>query len=149
MNFSRSRKRVRVRGATRVAVLAMCTRPRASGRAILSTPAKSSVVKEVGKVIHKELTYMNKKEALGTFSDSSVKTLTTYAWDDLWEETTQCCPTLAAILVMAAKQKGKDTRTATLCTIVAMLSKLRNQKSNMVQTMISCMLYSGGCSMKV
>ena len=149
MNFSRSQKRVRVRGTTRVAVLAVCTRPTSSGRAILATSAKSSVTKEVGRLIHKELVYLNKKEALSTFGDSSVKTLTTYTWDELWEEASQCCPILTTILSMAAKHKVTTMQTATLCTIVAMLSKLHNQKANMVQSMISCMLYSGGCNMKV
>jgi hypothetical protein len=115
----------------------------------MASPAKSSVTTAVGKAIHKELAYMRTQEALSTFCDSRVKTLITYQWDDLWEEANQCCPTLTSVLSAATKYKGKAMQTATMCTIVAMLLKLKTQKANMVQTMISCMLYGGGCSMKV
>jgi hypothetical protein len=113
----------------------------------MATSANSSIASEVGRKIAMELKYMNKTECLSSFTDASVKSMTSCSWENLLEEIQQCCPTLSK--VFSAITKRKKHTNPTVCLIVAMLLKLFNQKANLVQSMLSIILYSGGCSMKV
>ena len=127
--------------------MAVITRPKSCGRALMATSANSSIASEVGRNIAKELKYMNKTECLSSFTNSSVNSMTNCSWENLLEEIHQCCPTLSKVFSTITKHKKHSN--PTVCLIFAMLLKLFNQKANLVQSMLSVILYSGGCSMKV
>ena len=142
-SYSRPKK-YSLKGHTKTAVMAVITRPKSCGKALMSIPASVSIVARVGRMIMKELKYMNCGECLSTFTDSSVQSMTTCTWNNLWEEVEQCCPTLSHVFTaITARQKRSIP---TLCVIVAMLLKLFNQKANLVQSLLSVVLYSGGCN---
>ena len=134
-----------IKSHTKTAMMSAITRPKSRGKALMYTSTSVSIVTRVRCMITEEFKYMNSGECLNTLPDSSVQSMTTCTWSNLWEEVEQCCPTLSHVLtVITARQKWT---VPTLCVVVAMLLNLFNQKANLVQSLLSVVL--GGCNVEV
>lgn len=112
----------------KAAVMAVITRPKSCGRALMATSANSSIASEVGRKIAMELKYMNKTECLSSFTDASVKSMTSCSWENLLEEIQQCCPTLSKVFSAITKCKKHTDPTPTAR---GLYSKLRQRGNEM------------------
>ena len=103
----------------------------------------------------KQLCKMNPPSML---RDTSLESLTSFTWDALVEELRERSPTLYQILKEAAQKRRKvskarksyiveDNTVIGLCSAVLMRHK--NNKMNMVQRIISLLLYSEHASKQV
>lgn len=121
---------------------------------------RTRILKVLGKYIQKEIATMCtlKKESILRMSEPTA--LQKFSWEALATEVKETAPNLFGILdgslqvqVTPSQQKGRKSRrvnkTAILGLCTAILCRYRNQSMNLVQRLVSLILYKGGASKQV
>ena len=131
------------------AIVNMCEKPRRSGASLLKTEARESIIKNVLQVLHDDLAYLGTRDALSLLTRGQLKDITTISWKQVWQEVELVAPTLHTALTRLVPVHTRPAAVPALCTIVAMLLKLRNRKARFIQMIVSLLLYGGGAKSKV
>ena len=85
---------------------------------------------------------------------SDLSNLSSFTWDTLLSEMSEHAPSLLGLLKICTVKRNKShiyntRRSAVMSLCVALLCKLQNKSMNLVQKLISLILYTGHCSKKV
>ena len=131
------------------AIVSLCEKPRSSGASLLRTEARASIIKNVLQVLHDDLVYLGTRDAHTLLTRGQLRDVTTLSWKQVWQEVELAAPTLHTALTRLVPVQTRPSAVPALCTIVAMLLKLRNRKARFIQTVISLLLYGGGAKSKV
>ncbi len=128
--------------------------PHAIARQVLAhQQVKDAVLKVTGKQIQKEMMIMCKQGEPSILRDSSKKALQSFQWDTLMGELKAKAPTLLKLLQgcirtkrRRASAKGRSyaaDEKAVIGLCAAILLRHRNANMNLVQRIVSVLLYSG------
>lgn len=131
------------------AIVALCERPRASGASLLKTKARNNIIKHVMRVLHEDLAFLGTRDASTLLTRGQLSDVTSISWKQVWREVELAAPTIHAALTKMVPVHKRRAAVPALCTIVAMLLKLKNRRARFVQTAISLLLYGGGAKSKV
>lgn len=71
------------------------------------------------------------------------KSFTSFTWQDLWIELQTMLPTFCTYLQFLLPTGKRETLIPAVCTVAGMVAKANNQQLNMVQDMLSIILYGG------
>lgn len=112
---------------------------------------KGAVLKVVGQQIRKEMMVMCKQKTASVLRDLSSEAMQSFTWDTLVEELKTKAPTLLQMIRECVRTKRRQVSARSyivdenaiigLCT--AILLRHRNKNMNLVQRIISVLLYSG------
>ncbi len=128
--------------------------PSAIARQVMAhSKVKEAVIKVTGSVVRKEMKVLCKRSAPSILRDTSPKAMQSFKWDTLIDELKMNAPTLLQILqgCTRTKRRGVSTRGKTYTvpdnTIIGLCAAIllchRNTQMNLVQRIISVLLYSG------
>ena len=133
----------------KTAIVNLCQRPEKSGASLLRTDARRSIIKHTFKVLHNDLAFLGTKDALSLLTRGKMSDVIRLPWKQVWSEVELSAPTLHAAFTQLVPVQKRRAAVPALCTIVAMLLKLRNRKAKFIQTAISLLLHGGGAKSKV
>ena len=111
---------------------------------------KGYVVDLIGKEVAKELKYMASTKADSVLQSQDVTQLKLFSWDVVLKELSEVGTTLKKILTCATKTRATRSNTNVVIGICsAILLNHRNPKMNLIQKIISLILYAGHSSKQV
>lgn len=109
-----------------------------------------SVLTRIGCVIGKEVASLCSDNLSSVLRKTEKENLMTFKWDELFQEATQYAPCLVKILVVAFKvMNKKKSYIQPISLIISLLCTFRRRTMNMVQKIISVILFAGHCSKQV
>ncbi len=126
--------------------------PSAIARQVMShRKTKEAVLRETGLILRKELQTLCKSSAPSMLRGTSPQALKTFQWDSLVDELEERSPTLLEVLRACVSRRRRKSRkgrsyAASENTVIglcaAILLRHRNIKMNLVQRVLSLLLYS-------
>ena len=96
-----------------------------------------------------DLAFLGTHDALSLLTRGTISDVINLSWQQVWRELELSAPTLHTALMRLVPVRKQRVAVPVLCTIVAMLLKLRNRRATFIQTAISLLLYGGGAKAKV
>ena len=127
----------------------------AIARDCIHDPAlRKCVVRVLGHQLLCELRSLCSDKVASILRSCNLSKLSSFTWDTLLSEMCEHAPTLLGLLKICTTKRKKTheyntRRSAVISMCVALLCKLQNKSMNLVQKMISLILYTGHCSKKV
>lgn len=111
---------------------------------------RKHILKLVGKAVHKEMKTLCSDSANSIIRCDDLQKLKKFTWQSFSSEISKFAPVLKAVL-----QSTNNTRTTKtnfdviMCMCVALIMRTRNPRMNLVQKMLSLILYAGQTSKEV
>ena len=108
------------------------------------------IIRRVANMVHKEVVEICSDRVQSSLLNPSTDSLATFTWDALYSELNKHCPILTQIL-----QRGSQTRqprskqTPIVCLCMSLICNNRRKSMNLVQQVISVLLYNGHSSKHV
>lgn len=130
--------------AIKTAIVNLCQRPEKSGASLLRTDARRSIIKHTLKVLHDDLAFLGTKDALSLLTRGKMSDVIRLPWKQVWSEVELSAPTLHAAFTQLVPVQKRRAAVPALCTMVAMLLKLRNRKAKLIQTLFPYFSMVGG-----
>ena len=124
----------------------------AVARDCIRDPAQRNfVVRVLGHQLLCELPSLCSDKVASILRASDLSKLSSFTWDALLSEMSEHAPTLLGLLKICTVKRNKShsyntRRSAVMSLCVALLCKLQNKSMNLVQKLISLILYTGHCS---
>lgn len=116
------------------------------------------ILKQVGRMVHSEIVSLSKGNThsgaisclLSANKDAVKDDVMNFDWEKLNCELKTCTPILHQMLHAASSTKvDRPNRDAVICTIIAIICKIRRPSMSMVQKIVSLILYSGHSAKQV
>ena len=106
------------------------------------------IIRKVANMVHHEIVSCSDR-VHSTLLNPSTESLEIFSWEALYTELTRNCPILTQILTtgIRIKQPRHNHKSFILC--IAMMCNYRRKSMNLVQQIISVLLYTGHCAKEV
>jgi hypothetical protein len=110
-----------------------------------------AVARSVGRLISdNEITYTSSPATLSDLRNvHDLKQIQEFSWTGILTDITGTAPMLLAFLESVMPKHKKDTLMPCICLIVTMIAKARNKQLNILQQLISVVLYAGHVTKQV
>ncbi len=111
---------------------------------------KTHIIDYIGKDLSNEVKSLSSDKSISILKDSDTDALKEFTWDALLCELHQNAPVLATLLCKATETRTpRENRNAIVEMCASIILKHRNSKINLVQKIISLILYAGHSSKEV
>lgn len=118
--------------------------------ALTNALTRKYVIRTLGKELAKEIKTMASDSTNSIMRSQNPEHLQQFSWDLLLNELSQHAPLLSSLLISATRTKVARSNTkAVIGMCAAILMKQRNSRMNLVQRIISLILYASGTSKQV
>ena len=108
------------------------------------------MLKKIGRVLEGEMKAMCSVQVGSILSSKINDDMKNFTWDKVMMELKKHAPTLTELLLSCTKtRKPRENRVATICMSAALLLKFHLSRMNLVQRIISLILYAGHCGKRV
>ena len=108
------------------------------------------IVKLVGKMVHREIKKFCSDSANSILKRDDPQCIKTFSWESFSSEISKFAPVLKSILQATSKTGMSNTDfNVVMCVCVALLLRNRNPRMNLIQKIISLLLYGGHSSKQV
>lgn len=118
-------------------------------RLLQSTGMKQHAADSLAQIVRREVQTLCSDTFASVFRERSQESMEHFSWDILLSELQIAAPISTRMLQACMTTKQAATATPVLVMFMAMLLKYRNSKMNMVQAMVSLILYAGHAGKKV
>ena len=113
---------------------------------------RQNVVKEMGKIVQKEIALLCSDKVTSVLQDRSGTELLEFSWERIHRELEEYTPNLLTLLKWCTKTRttrNDRPRVAVICLCISMLCKFRNSRMSLTQKVLSLLLYAGHASKQV
>ena len=101
-------------------------------------------------IYKKEIAYLSSEQCSISLAFSrNLSTLASFSWMKLWDDLKRAVPSLSIFLQTVMPSKAEEHNIPAWCTIIGMIAKHKNNKLNMLQQILSILLYAGHTTMQV
>ena len=108
------------------------------------------ILKLVGKMVHAEIKKFCSDGANSILKRDDPQCIKTFSWESFYSEISKFAPVLNSILQATSKRRMSKTNfNVVKCVCVALLLRNRNPRMNLIQKIISLVLYGGHSSKQV
>ena len=123
---------------------------RTAAKSILAHPQLSKfVTSELAQGFRTELKKVTANGSTSVVNRTDVATVRSFSWEMLRDDLTQHCSLLHKFLQLCVPQKKRECAGGVLSLFIAMLAKMTNQRSRLVQTVLSLILLAGHATKQV
>ncbi|XP_041353177.1 uncharacterized protein LOC121371367 [Gigantopelta aegis] len=124
-----------------------------------SKAAKKAAVRVICEVVRKEA--INFAKTFGNKNNSAIEDITNFSWEIVLKDAWHLCPTLIKIIIAAltkkenwktiTRRRGKTIISAKplVGSLLCIVGFIRSYQCNILQRMVSLLLWLGGCKTKV
>ena len=111
---------------------------------------KKHILKSVGKLVHGEIKKFCSDSANSILRRDDPQCIKTFSWESFSSEISKFAPVMKGILQATCKRRISRTDfNVVMCVCVALLLRNRNPRMNLIQKIISLILYGGHSSKQV
>ena len=111
---------------------------------------KGHILKLVGKTVHAEIKKFCSDVVKSIIKCDDPLSINTFTWQSFSSEISTFAPVLKGILESTSKSRKSNTDVKiVVCMCVALLLRSRNPRMNLIQKMLSLILYAGHASKQV
>jgi len=112
--------------------------------------ARSHMLNKIGQVLRHEIKVMCSDNVNSILKSPNTDELKVFTWDKVLSELKLHAPVLTNILFSCTKTKAvRENQTGTVGFIASMLLRYKYNRMNLVQKIISLILYAGHCAKQV
>ena len=108
------------------------------------------IMRKLGRLVNAEVRAMCSDPVKSVLQSKDSDYLKEFKWDHVLDEMKEHAPTLLSILLSSTKTRHpRNNRAATICWVASILFKFRYSRMNVIQKILSLILYAGHCGKQV